>query len=67
MHLVATIDDSKGHSATIDQTSVVDEATTKIYTLIVTCTSDCYDAAQEPDRQRRQLVDREGSLRWTCL
>ena len=44
MHVVASIDDSKGHSATVDQTSVVDEATTKIYTLIVTCTSDCYDA-----------------------
>jgi len=43
IHLVATIEDSKGNSSTIDQTSVVDQDTTKLYSLIVTCTTSCYD------------------------
>jgi hypothetical protein len=44
MHVVAELQDSKGTTSTIDQTSVVNSDTTKIYSLIVTCTSDCYDA-----------------------
>jgi hypothetical protein len=44
MHVVAELQDSKGRTSTIDQTSVVDKDTTKLYSLIVTCSSDCYDA-----------------------
>lgn len=44
MHVVAELQGSKGRTATIDQTSVVNKDTTKIYSLIITCTSDCYDA-----------------------
>jgi hypothetical protein len=47
IHLVATIEDKKGRSSTIDQTSVVDQDTTKTYSLILTCTTTCYDRNQD--------------------
>jgi hypothetical protein len=47
IHLVATFEDKKGRSSTIDQTSVVDQDTTKMYTLLVTCTTTCYDRNQD--------------------
>jgi hypothetical protein len=46
MHVVVTID-AKAGSTTVDQTSVVDQDTTKIYTLIVSCSTSCYNRNQD--------------------
>jgi hypothetical protein len=47
IHLIVTIDGKKGGSFTVDQTSVINQDTTKVYSLIVTCTSSCYDRHQD--------------------
>jgi hypothetical protein len=43
IHLVANIQDTKGHVITFDQTSVVDQTTSKLYTLLITCGANCYE------------------------
>ena len=42
IHLVATLDIS-GERMTIDQTLLLDQATTKVYALLVSCSTICYD------------------------
>jgi hypothetical protein len=42
-HLVAEVDAEKGRTVTLDQTTLVDQATSKVYTLLVTCDAKCYD------------------------
>jgi len=42
-HLVAEVDTADGTVVTLDQTSLVDQATSKVYTLLVTCDARCYD------------------------
>jgi hypothetical protein len=42
-HMVAEVDSEKGNVVTLDQTTLVDQATSKVYTLLVTCDSRCYD------------------------
>jgi len=42
-HLVADVDIQNGGVVTLDQTTLVDQATSKVYTLLVTCDSNCYD------------------------
>jgi len=42
-HLVAEVDAEKGGVVTLDQTTLVDQATSKVYTLLVTCDATCYD------------------------
>ena len=42
-HLVANLTMSDGKAMTIDQTVLVDAATTKLYALLVSCSSTCYD------------------------
>ena len=42
-HLVAEVDAEKGGVVTLDQTTLVDQATSKVYTLLVTCDAKCYD------------------------
>lgn len=53
MHLVATLD-MNGKRMTIDQTMLVDQATTKVYGLLVSCSNVCYD---ENKGQIRNVVD----------
>ena len=42
-HMVAEVDSEQGNVVTLDQTTLVDQATSKVYTLLVTCDSKCYD------------------------
>jgi len=42
-HLVANLSMSDGGAMTIDQTILLDQATTKLYALIVSCSSVCYE------------------------
>jgi hypothetical protein len=42
-HLVADVDTQEGGVVTLDQTTLVDQATSKVYTLLVTCDAQCYD------------------------
>ena len=42
-HLVANVDSGKNHVITLDQTTLVDQATSKVYSLLVTCDARCYD------------------------
>jgi hypothetical protein len=44
-HLVARITANKA-SVTVDQIAVIDEATTKVYALVVSCTTSCYSKHQ---------------------
>ena len=46
-HLVANVDADKGRVVTLDQTTLVDQATSKVYSLLVTCDADCYDHNSE--------------------
>jgi len=41
-HMVAEVDSENGAVVTLDQTTLVDQATSKVYTLLVTCTAQCY-------------------------
>ncbi len=43
IHIVANVDDPKGRVMTFDQTSILDQATSKLYTLLVTCSANCYE------------------------
>lgn len=47
IHIVAEIDDEKGRTITFDQTSILDQAQSKLYTLLVTCSAHCYDHYQD--------------------
>jgi hypothetical protein len=49
-HLVANLT-SKGKTLTIDQTSLIDPSTSKVYTLIVMCESSCYSKQQSKIEQ----------------
>jgi hypothetical protein len=42
-HLVANLTMTDGGVMTIDQTMLLDQATTKLYSLIVSCSSTCYE------------------------
>src|SRR4029079_16167672 len=42
-HLVANLSMSDGGAMTTDQTILLDQATTKLYALIVSCSSVCYE------------------------
>ena len=42
-HLVANLTRSDGHVLTIDQTVLVNQATTKLYALLVSCSNVCYE------------------------
>jgi hypothetical protein len=42
-HLVANLTMEKGEVMTIDQTVLVDQATTKLYALLVSCSNVCYE------------------------
>jgi hypothetical protein len=42
-HLVADIDAQLGGVVTLDQTTLVDQATSKVYSLLITCDAQCYD------------------------
>jgi hypothetical protein len=57
IHVVATIDTGNGRPVTVDQTALVDQATTKLYVLLITCSSVCYD------KNRRDIEQVVGS--WT--
>ena len=41
-HLVADVDTAAGRVVTLDQTTLVDQSTSKVYTLLVTCDAACY-------------------------
>lgn len=43
IHLVATLTTTDGRALTIDQTLLLDQGTTKVYGLLVTCSNVCYD------------------------
>ena len=45
-HLVADLDLTKKATVRLDQTSLLDQATSKLYTLLVSCTAKCYDRYQ---------------------
>jgi hypothetical protein len=47
IHLVAQIQRDSGGTGTVDQTTLVDQATTKIYALIISCTSKCFESQQD--------------------
>jgi hypothetical protein len=42
-HIVADLDTQAGGVVTLDQTTLVDQATSKVYILLVTCDAQCYD------------------------
>jgi hypothetical protein len=42
-HLVADLDTQSGGVVTLDQTTLVDQATSKVYILLVTCDAQCYE------------------------
>ena len=50
-HLVANLTMSDGGVMTIDQTLLLDQATTKLYALIVSCSSVCYEQNSEDIKQ----------------
>lgn len=54
VHLVATLEREDGRSITIDQTALVDQATTKVYALVVSCSDVCYD---ENRAEIREIVE----------
>ena len=53
-HLVANLTMSDGGVMTIDQTLLLDQATTKLYALIVSCSSVCYE---QNAKDIKQVVD----------
>jgi len=53
-HLVANLTMADGGVMTIDQTVLLDQGTTKVYALIVSCSSDCYE---HNSKQIKQVVD----------
>jgi hypothetical protein len=53
-HLVADVDSQNGGVVTLDQTTLVDQATSKVYTLLITCDARCYDDNQD---QIERVVD----------
>lgn len=53
-HLVANLTMSDGGVMTIDQTLLLDQATTKLYALIVSCSSVCYE---QNSKDIKQVVD----------
>lgn len=53
IHLVATIDVS-GQRMKFDQTALLDQGTTKLYALLVSCSNVCYD---DNEGQIRNVVD----------
>lgn len=53
-HLVANLTMTDGNVMTIDQTVLVDQATTKLYALLVSCSSVCYE---HNSKQIKQVVD----------
>jgi hypothetical protein len=53
-HLVANLTMTDGGVMTIDQTMLLDQATTKVYALIVSCSSSCYE---HNSKQIKQVVD----------
>ena len=53
-HLVANLTMSDGGVMTIDQTLLLDQATTKLYALIVSCSTVCYE---HNTKQIKQVVD----------
>jgi hypothetical protein len=42
-HLVAEVQTQDGNVVTVDQTMLLDQATSRLYALIVTCNAQCYD------------------------
>jgi len=53
-HLVANLTMTDGSVMTIDQTMLLDQATTKLYALIVSCSSVCYE---HNSKQIKEVVD----------
>jgi len=53
-HLVANLTMTDGNVMTIDQTVLVDQATSKLYALLVSCSSVCYE---HNSKQIKQVVD----------
>ena len=53
-HLVANLTMADGGVMTIDQTVLIDQATTKLYALLVSCSSVCYE---QNSKQIKQVVD----------
>jgi hypothetical protein len=49
-HLIAKLD-VNGRSVTVNQIAVLDQATTKIYAIVVTCTTTCYERNQSKIEQ----------------
>jgi hypothetical protein len=47
IHLIADIEDAQGRVLTFDQTSLLDQSTSKLYTLLVACSADCYEEHQD--------------------
>jgi hypothetical protein len=54
IHLVANLATEKGEVMTIDQTMLVDQATSKLYALLVSCSNLCYE---EHSRDIKDVVD----------
>lgn len=50
-HLVATVVQKNGSSLTVNQIAVLDQATSKLYTIVVSCTSTCYEKNQSKIEQ----------------
>lgn len=49
--VVADLDTDDGHTMTVDQTTLLDQATSKMYVLLVTCRAQCYaDNSDQIDR-----------------
>ena len=51
-----------GSVMTIDQTVLVDQATTKLYALLVSCSSVCYEHNSKADQASRRFLDCEGDV-----
>jgi hypothetical protein len=43
IHIVATIDDNKGRALTFNEKAVLDQDTSKLYVVVVSCEARCYD------------------------
>lgn len=46
IHIVATVDDGKGRPLTFNEKAVIDQATSKLYMLVVGCEATCYEDNQ---------------------
>ncbi len=60
-HLVLKMTTSNG-DVIVNQIALLDQATRKVYTIAVKCSTACYDQEQDQDRAGDRLMDREGGL-----